>query len=199
MKLLRSYFMLSIAVGMLAGSGTLWADDAGHDHDAMKAEKKISAAMAKLSASDREQAEAQRFCPMMVRTRLGSTGKPIKIEVAGESVFICCKGCADDAKDGGQATLKTVSKLKKAAANMAKLSPEDRAAAEAQKFCAVQNKSLLGVMGAPATVSLNGKTVYLCCGGCSRKAKANPQATIAAANKLKKAGHKKGHSHGHSH
>ena len=199
MKLLRSHLALAVSFGLLAGGSSLSADDSGHDHDAMKLEKKIAATLAKLSASDREQAKSQRFCPLMVRTRLGADGKPIKVEVAGESIFVCCKGCADDAKDGGEATLKKVRKLRKATANMAKLSPEDRVAAEAQKFCAVQNKSLLGVMGPPTTVNLNGQSVFLCCGGCSRKAKADPEATIAAAKKLKKAGAKKGHSHSHSH
>ena len=50
------------------------------------------------------------------------------------------------------------------AAEMAKLSPADRKEAEAQKFCVISNGSLLGSMGAPIKLDINGQSVYICCG-----------------------------------
>jgi hypothetical protein len=52
----------------------------------------IAAAMAELSEEDRAQAEQQRICPVS-QEPLGSMGVPMKVEVAGREVFICCEGC----------------------------------------------------------------------------------------------------------
>jgi len=71
------------------------------------------------------------------------------------------------------------------AANLAKLNPDDRKAAEAQKFCAVQDTIRLGSMGVPVKVALNGKDVFLCCKGCEATARKNPEKTIATAEKFK--------------
>jgi len=62
--------------------------------DAEKEE--IRNAMAPLSDADRELAEAQVICPV-TEVRLGSMGMgtPIKMEVKGRTVFICCEGCRD--------------------------------------------------------------------------------------------------------
>lgn len=68
---------------------------------------------------------------------------------------------------------------------MAELSPEDRKEAEAQKFCAVMNTSLLGSMGAPLKLDVKGQSVYVCCAGCKSKALKNPEETLATVAKLK--------------
>lgn len=68
---------------------------------------------------------------------------------------------------------------------MAELSPEDRKEAEAQKFCAVMNTSLLGSMGAPLKLDVKGQPVFVCCAGCKSKALKNPDETLATVTKLK--------------
>ena len=68
---------------------------------------------------------------------------------------------------------------------MAKLSPEDRKEAEAQKFCAVMGDNLLGSMGTPLKVEIDGAPVFLCCSGCKSKALKNPEQTLAAVAKMK--------------
>ncbi len=171
-------------------------DHADHDHAAMqKAEKKITESLASLSPEDQKLAVAQRFCPIMIHDRLGAMGTPLKVMVEGKPVFLCCKGCIDDAVAGGAATVKTVSKLRDSTEALAKLPMEEREAVEAQKYCAVANTSLLGAMGAPIKLEIDGKPVYLCCGGCTKKAQANPAATLAKAEELKKAGMHEGHDH----
>ena len=72
-------------------------------------------------------------------------------------------------------------------AALAELSPEDRVAAQAQKYCAVEQENLLGTMGAPFKVMVNDKPVFLCCEGCKEKALKDPEATLAAVAKLTKA------------
>jgi uncharacterized protein (TIGR03000 family) len=71
------------------------------------------------------------------------------------------------------------------AANLANLSPDDRALAQKQGFCAVQEGIKLGAMGTPVKIVLNGQTVFLCCDSCIARAKADPERTIANANKKK--------------
>lgn len=58
----------------------------------------IEAALAQLSGSDRKLAEAQRFCPVLESSRLGSMGAPVKIVLEGQTVFLCCEGCEKKAR-----------------------------------------------------------------------------------------------------
>ena len=76
-------------------------------------------------------------------------------------------------------------------ANLAKLSPEDRKLAEAQKFCANLTANRLGAMGVPVKITIKDQPVFLCCGGCVAKAKANPEKTLATVAELIKANQKK--------
>src|SRR5262249_14647444 len=56
---------------------------------------------------------------------------------------------------------------KKAKEALAQLSPEDRREAEAQKFCPVRQNNLLGSMGKPYQIVLDGQPVFLCCQSCA--------------------------------
>ncbi|WP_345327595.1 hypothetical protein [Novipirellula rosea] len=213
MSIKRSPLILSLALGLIASSlGSLNAfaheghDHEGHDHEAMqKAEKKIEDALSTLPAADQRLAKEQRFCPIMTYDRLGAMGTPLKVMIEGKPVFLCCKGCVEDAQKGGAKTVKTVMKLRDSTATLAKLPMEERMAVEAQKYCAVNTTGFLGSMGAPIKLELDGKPVYLCCGGCTKKAQANPAATLAKVEELKKAGSHEGHDHeggdhaGHKH
>ena len=171
---------------------------AGHDPKAMQqAEKKITDAISQLSAEDQKLATAQRFCPIMTYDRLGAMGTPLKVMIEGKPVFLCCKECTKDAMSDGAATVKMADKLRAASAELAKLPMEERMAAEAQKYCAINTKGFLGSMGAPIKLMLDGKPVYLCCNGCTAKAQANPVATLAKVEELKHAGMHKEHDHDH--
>lgn len=54
----------------------------------------VEQAMAQLSSEDRLLAEKQKTCPVGNQL-LGSMGTPIKLNVEGTDVFICCAGCED--------------------------------------------------------------------------------------------------------
>jgi hypothetical protein len=68
---------------------------------------------------------------------------------------------------------------------LAKLSPEDRRLAEAQKWCAIQTDNRLGEMGAPIKITIKDQPVFLCCKGCKKEALADPDATLAKVEELK--------------
>ena len=208
MKIARTPLMFTLALALTVGSTAsrfALADEGhdhgkhGHDHGAMvKQERKISEAFSALSADDQKLAKAQRFCPIMTYDRLGSMGTPMKVTIDGKPVFLCCKSCKDEAVKGGAKTVKTVGKLRDATKTLAKLPMNERMAIEAQKYCAIASTSLLGSMGNPIKLEIEGKPVYLCCNGCSKKASADPSGTLAKAVKLKKGGTLNGHDQKHA-
>ena len=204
MKIARSPLMLALPLALVASTFAVAHEDHdhaknGHDHDAMvKQERKINEALSALPTEDQKLAKAQRFCPIMTYDRLGSMGTPVKVTIGGKPVFLCCKACKEDAIKGGEKTVKTVVKLRDSTKTLAKLPMSERMAIEAQKYCAVANTSLLGSMGKPIKLEIEGKPVFLCCDGCSKKAKADPSGTLAKAEELKKAGTLEGHNHKHA-
>jgi len=62
---------------------------------------------------------------------------------------------------------------------LGRLSDADRKAALAQSRCPITGEAL-GTMGTPDILSLAGRQVFLCCGGCRGKAAADPVKTLAA-------------------
>jgi hypothetical protein len=70
--------------------------------------------------------------------------------------------------------------------NLAKLSPEDRAIAEKQKYCVEESDERLGgAMGVPIKLIIKGETVFICCGGCKKNALKDPDKTLAKAKELR--------------
>ncbi len=64
------------------------------------------------------------------------------------------------------------------AKGLAKLSEDDRALAEKQHVCPVSG-DMLGVMGTPVKVSVQGQTVFLCCSECEADLKKDPEKYLA--------------------
>ncbi len=72
----------------------------------------VAEALAGLSADDRKISDAQKFCAVMTDSLLGSMGTPIKIDVKGQPVFLCCKGCRTKAMNDPESTLSALAELK---------------------------------------------------------------------------------------
>jgi uncharacterized protein (TIGR03000 family) len=70
-------------------------------------------------------------------------------------------------------------------ANLAKLTPEDRKLAEAQKFCVVESDTRLGAVGVPVKVMVKDEPVFVCCKNCVKEAQADPDKTLAKVKELK--------------
>ena len=71
--------------------------------------------------------------------------------------------------------------MEKMKAELAKLSPEDAASAEKQHMCPVSGE-MLGTMGAPIKVDLQGQQVWICCEGCRNQLLENPDEFLAKLN-----------------
>ena len=69
-------------------------------------------------------------------------------------------------------------------ANLAKLSTEDRALADAQKLCPVSDEPL-GSMEVPIKLTLNDKSVFICCKGCKKGAEKDADKTLQKVAELK--------------
>ncbi len=166
-------------------------------------EATIQSSLARLSAADRQVAEAQRFCPVLTDNRLGVMGVPVKLVLQGQTVFLCCKGCIKSARENEAKTLAKITELKnrpksnpatpvppgkleaEIQANLAKLNTEDRRLAEAQGYCPIIPRNRLGAMDVPFKIMVKGQPVFLCCDGCEDKAQAHPDKTLATVEQLK--------------
>ena len=70
-------------------------------------------------------------------------------------------------------------------ANLDKLGPQDRKLAEEQKWCAIENENLLGSMGTPIKIMIKDQPVFVCCKGCVKSAKKDPDKTLEKVKELK--------------
>jgi Cu(I)/Ag(I) efflux system membrane fusion protein len=144
---------------------------------------KFQAVLNKLSPQDRPLVEAQGYCPVL-GNRLGSMGLPVPVMIQGQKIFLCCKMCVKKAKTNEKRTLARTAELTartkagtqrssavpspsgkleaKVKANLAKLSAEDRRLALEQKYCPTGPENLLGSMGPPVVLDVQGQKVFLC-------------------------------------
>jgi Cu(I)/Ag(I) efflux system membrane fusion protein len=81
-----------------------------------------------------------------------------------------------DHVDHGEAAQKT--DMEKMTENLASFSSEDRASAIKQHFCPVSDE-MLGSMGAPKKIDVDGQAVWICCDGCKDKLLAEPEKYLA--------------------
>ncbi len=69
------------------------SDTLAHDADQAKMAE-ARAELSKLPSDDAASAEKQRVCPVSGEL-LGTMGTPMKVDVNGRLVWICCAGCKD--------------------------------------------------------------------------------------------------------
>lgn len=65
---------------------------------------------------------------------------------------------------------------------LAKLSPEDRRLAKQQQVCPVTGEPL-GSMGVPTKISLEGKSIFICCAGCEDTIRENPEKYVQSSGR----------------
>ena len=78
-------------------SGHDHGDHADHGHGAQATSssmEKMEKGLAALSPEDAQSARQQHICPVSGEM-LGAMGTPVKVEVKGRVVWLCCAGCKD--------------------------------------------------------------------------------------------------------
>jgi Cu(I)/Ag(I) efflux system membrane fusion protein len=103
----------------------------------------------------------------------GSESTPPAAPVVGES-----RGEDADHEHSGHGDGGAMTDMEKMKVELVKLSPEDAASAEKQHFCPVSG-DMLGTMGAPIKVDVNGRQVWICCEGCRESLLENPEEYLA--------------------
>lgn len=113
MRTLAILSAFSLTLGVIGCESQPWSMQ--QQSDAVSAgddEREIQEALAKLNPDDRKLAEQQRWCAVQTTDRLGSMGIPTRVDVHGQPVFLCCKGCQKRALADPQKTLATVKELR---------------------------------------------------------------------------------------
>ena len=113
--MLRSLLLMMTFAGLTAAILVGCAGNADNSDEAASqseagganADPEIEKALAELLPEDRKLAEQQKICPV-TKEPLGSMGKPIKVDVDGRTVFVCCEGCVDAAKENPDEYLKNL-------------------------------------------------------------------------------------------
>ncbi len=126
-----------------------------------------------MTRNAQEQAIASQKICLVSGKRLGSMGSPIKVNVKGQDVFVCCKGCVAPLQQNPD---KYLAKLSNPAPT--KSTKADAQAIAFQKKCPVMDEPL-GSMGAPLKVRVKGRDVFLCCKGCVKFLKKDPAKYLA--------------------
>lgn len=83
-------------------------DDAGKEVEL----DEVATERAKLDAPARALVDAQEWCVISSDERLGSMGAPIRLDIQGQAVYVCCKGCQKKAESNPEKTLAKLAELK---------------------------------------------------------------------------------------
>ncbi len=121
----------------------------------------------------------QKTCPVTGKP-LGAMGKPPKIMVKGKPLFVCCEPCSAkiEAKPDEYLAKYYSAKGKEVRPGVFEATLADANAIAAQKKCPVMDEEL-GGMGTPQKVNVKRKAVYICCAGCAKKLRAEPEKHLA--------------------
>jgi hypothetical protein len=74
----------------------------------------VTEVLAKLSVEERTAIESQKYCVVADGNFLGAMGAPVKVEIEGKAVYLCCAGCKKKAQANPAETLAKVEELKQA-------------------------------------------------------------------------------------
>jgi hypothetical protein len=107
MKAFRRTAFVALALSPFAAGSAKEAPPPPQDKEA-----KIKASLEQLDPDDRKLAEERRFCAVETENRLGSMGKPVKVTLKDQTVFLCFKECERRDKADPDKTLAAVKKLK---------------------------------------------------------------------------------------
>jgi hypothetical protein len=110
----RSVILLAMMVTSLAMTGcnnNTNAPQAGAQKEQPKLDE-VAEERAKLTPTYRALVEAQEWCVVSNDERLGAMGPPLKLDIKGQPVFVCCKGCKKKAEADPDGTLAKAENLK---------------------------------------------------------------------------------------
>lgn len=111
--------LLIVAVGCNGNVSAPAAPGSSGGAASSKKDDAIRAAMADLSEADRSDAIAQDRCAVSGHP-LGSMGAPLRVDLRGTSVFLCCKSCESKAFAKPEAAVARAAEYKAAKRGLAR-------------------------------------------------------------------------------
>jgi YHS domain-containing protein len=117
----------------------------------------------------------QKVCPVSGEP-LGSMGDPVPVTVGDQTIYVCCIGCVAKVKADFAHYFQKLHKTTELIAIPATEADSDAIAK--QKTCPVMDEPL-GSMGAPLKVTGLGRDVFLCCKGCLKFLREDPEKYLA--------------------
>lgn len=136
--------------------------------------------------------QAQAICPVMDQP-LGAHGRPLKVLVDGQPLFVCCEGCINQAvqnpafyfaKSATHAAPEGIRSLPGEMTPPSEQGPSlqqigvayateaDQPATQAQGVCPITNQPL-GAHGTPIKITVDSRELFVCCQGCVTKVEQN--------------------------
>lgn len=109
---MRVYRALAIGIAVAVAAGCGGERPPAPAVSAAVAADEVGAERAKLSPADRALVDAQEWCVVSNDERLGAMGPPLKLDIKGQPVFVCCKGCKRKAEADPDKTLAKLAELK---------------------------------------------------------------------------------------
>jgi YHS domain-containing protein len=95
------------------------------------------------------------------------------VTVKGQTIYVCCAKCAAKVQADPDPYLAKVASERTGSGRVSTAGPYG-----GQKHCPVTGEEL-DPDGGAIPVMVRGETIYVCCGGCARKVKSNPDAYLA--------------------
>ena len=100
--------------------------------------------------------------------------------------LLAAAGCNDAKTTSGPSTTtpKSAAPENDVAANLGRLSADDRVLADAQKLCPITDEPL-GSMGVPLKLTIKDQPVFVCCKSCTKSAEKDADKTLKKVAELK--------------
>lgn len=144
--------------------------------------------LAELTKADAPGIARQKVCPVM-RIPLGEHGEPIKMLVDGQPLYLCCKGCVGRVQRNPAQFVPAPAAVpanpagnRAAAVEVSEATRADQEAIRAQGVCPVLGERL-GAHGDPLKVTVDGRSLFVCCRGCVGKVQRDPGTYFAKSSR----------------
>jgi YHS domain-containing protein len=115
----------------------------------------------------------QKTCPVS-GALLANASNPVAVSVRGQTIYVCCQGCAAKLQQNPDAYLARAATEHAVPGTLTMHLPDSARNQPfgGQKTCPVTDAPLDAQSAIP--VSVRGQTVYVCCQGCASKLARNP-------------------------
>ena len=145
-------YIIFISVLTLGATGFLYSQCCSYDARSQTSDQEISLV-------------SQKTCPVMG----GTINRDLYVEQDGKRIYVCCAGCLETVEKEFN---KQVARLEQLGEKPEKVTEETATEAKKQTTCPVMEGR---AVNRDLFVDYQGQRIYVCCGGCVRQVRADPE------------------------